>query len=307
MFYRFDLTGNLPAIKVWLAGARPRTLPAAVVPVLVGTACAVGERPGGLVVWRAVAAMVVALAIQVATNFSNDYSDGKRGTDDPGQRVGPVRLVGWGLKPASAVKTAAIISFGVAAVAGLTLVVALRDPKLILVGAASFAAGWFYTGGPRPYGYAGFGELFVFTFFGVVATAGSCYVQLEKLTGLALGASVPVGLLATALLVTNNLRDIPGDTVVGKRTLAVRLGDRRTRALYMALLVGAFVSVPLVCGLGERPLGAISLAAILLARRPVTLVLGGAAGKDLIPVLAGTARVQLAFGLLLAAGLTVHP
>ncbi|MEY2436188.1 MAG: 1,4-dihydroxy-2-naphthoate polyprenyltransferase [Acidimicrobiaceae bacterium] len=288
----------------WVAGARPRTLPAAIVPVLVGTACAVGERPGGIVWWRAAAALVVALAIQVATNYANDYSDGKRGTDDPGTRVGPVRLVGQGLATPSAVKRAAMAAFAVAGIAGLALAVAV-GPELLVVGAASFAAGWLYTGGPRPYGYAGLGEVFVFLFFGLVATVGSTYVQTERITALSLGAAVPVGLLATALLVINNLRDIPGDTQVGKRTLAVRLGDQRTRVLYVLLLVGAVVAVPLVCGLGGRPAGALALVAIPLAHRPVTRVLEGAKGPALIPVLAATARVQLVFGILFAAGIAI--
>jgi 1,4-dihydroxy-2-naphthoate octaprenyltransferase len=291
-------------VKPWLQGARPRTLPAAIVPVLVGTACAAGERAGGLVWWRAAAAMVVALAIQVATNYANDYSDGKRGTDDPGRRTGPVRLVGWGIKPAAAVKRAAFLSFGVAAVAGLALAVAVGW-ELLVVGALSFAAGWFYTGGPKPYGYLGLGEVFVFSFFGVVATTGSSYVQLEELQGLALAASVPVGFLATALLVVNNLRDIPGDTISGKRTLAVRLGDRRTRFLYVGLLVAAYVLLPLVAGLGGRPAGAIAFASIFLAQRPILLVLQGARGAELIPVLEATGRVQLAYGALLAVGLAI--
>jgi 1,4-dihydroxy-2-naphthoate polyprenyltransferase len=292
-------------MKKWVAGARPRTLPAAVVPVLVGTATAVGEVPGGgLVWWRAVAATVAAVAIQVGTNYANDYSDGKRGTDDPGRRVGPVRLVGWGLAPPRAVLRAAIASFAVAAVAGLSLAIAV-DLRLLLVGAASFAAGWFYTGGPRPYGYAGLGELFVFLFFGVVATVGSAYVQVEDVTLLAFGAAVPVGFLATALLVANNLRDIPSDAAVGKRTLAVRIGDRRTRVLYVALLVGAVVAVPLVAGLGARPLAALALVAIPFAQRPVTVVLSGATGAALVPVLAATGRVQLVFGALFALGLAL--
>jgi 1,4-dihydroxy-2-naphthoate octaprenyltransferase len=291
-------------LNKWVAGARPRTLPAAIVPVLVGTACAVGERPGGIVWWRAAAALVVALAIQVATNYANDYSDGKRGTDDPGTRVGPVRLVGQGLATPSAVKRAAMAAFAVAGIAGLALAVAV-GPELLVVGAASFAAGWLYTGGPRPYGYAGLGEVFVFLFFGLVATVGSTYVQTERITALSLGAAVPVGLLATALLVINNLRDIPGDTQVGKRTLAVRLGDQRTRVLYVLLLVGAVVAVPLVCGLGGRPAGALALIAIPLAHRPVTRVLEGAKGPALIPVLAATARVQLVFGILFAAGIAI--
>ncbi len=273
-------------------------------PVAVGTACAVGEVPGGLIWWRAAAALVVALAIQVATNYANDYSDGIRGTDTDERRVGPVRLVGQGLAAPTAVKRAAIGAFAVAAVAGLALAIAV-GPELLVVGAVSFLAGWFYTGGPRPYGYAGLGEAFVFVFFGVVATAGSTYVQTGRLIGLALGASVPVGLLATALLVVNNLRDIPGDTAVGKRTLAVRLGDARTRVLYVTLLVGAFLAVPLVAGLGGRPLGALALLAVLLARPPVLHVLQGARGAALVPVLAATGRVQLAFGALLTAGLAL--
>ncbi|HYI60836.1 MAG TPA: 1,4-dihydroxy-2-naphthoate polyprenyltransferase [Acidimicrobiales bacterium] len=288
--------------RLWLAGARPRTLPAAVVPVAVGTACAVGQVEGGLVWWRAVAALVVALALQVATNYANDYSDGIRGTDADERRVGPVRLVGQGLARPGAVKRAAVAAFAVAGVAGAALALAV-GPELLVVGALAMAAGWFYTGGPRPYGYAGFGEVFVFTFFGVVATAGSAYVQTGGLDGLALAASVPVGLLATALLVTNNLRDIPGDTEVGKRTLAVRLGDRRTRGLYVGLVAGAFVLVPLVAGLGGRPSGGVALVAVLLAQKPVTAVLGGARGPALIPVLVATGRVQLVFGVAFAAGL----
>ena len=273
-------------------------------PVLVGTAVAVGDNPHGISAWRAGAALVAALGIQVGTNYANDYSDGKRGTDDPSKRVGPVRLVGWGLASPGAVKGAALGSFAVAGVAGLALAASVSW-WLLLVGVASFLAGWLYTGGPRPYGYAGLGELFVFLFFGVVATVGSAYVQSERITALAVGASVPVGFLATALLVTNNLRDIPGDTAAGKRTLAVRLGDGRTRVLYVLLVVAAFVALPPVCGLGQRPLGALAFVALLLARRPVTRVLAGARGPQLIPVLVDTGRVQLVFGLLFAAGLSL--
>ncbi|MGH9286851.1 MAG: 1,4-dihydroxy-2-naphthoate polyprenyltransferase, partial [Acidimicrobiales bacterium] len=245
--------------RVWLAGARPRTLPAAVVPVLVGTACVAGRAE--VVAWRAVAAGVVALALQVGTNYANDYSDGVRGTDRGDRRVGPLRLVGSGLRSPGAVKRAALTSFLVAGVAGLTLAIAVGW-ELLVVGALAIAAGWFYTGGPRPYGYLGLGELFVFVFFGIVATTGSAYVQEETLSGLALAASVPVGLLATALLVVNNLRDIPGDTASGKRTLAVRLGDRRTRWFYVALLVGAVVMVPVVAAVGDRAGAALALAAV---------------------------------------------
>ena len=286
--------------RVWLAGARPRTLPAAVVPVLVGTACAAGRTD--VVAWRAVAAAVVALALQVGTNYANDYSDGVRGTDRGDRRVGPVRLVGSGLRTPGAVKRAALVSFLVAGVAGLALAIAVGW-ELLVVGALAIAAGWFYTGGPRPYGYLGLGELFVFVFFGIVATTGSAYVQEESLSGLALAASVPVGLLATALLVVNNLRDIPGDTASGKRTLAVRLGDRRTRWFYVGLLVGAVIMVPVVAAVAGRAGAALALAAVPLGRRPVIAVLGCARGGQLVPVLGETGRVQLAFGALLALGL----
>jgi 1,4-dihydroxy-2-naphthoate octaprenyltransferase len=286
--------------RAWLDGARPRTLPAAIVPVLVGTAAANGVAE--VVAWRAIAAGVVALALQIGTNYANDYSDGVRGTDDPGLRVGPVRLVGWGVKPAKAVKDAALLSFLVAGVAGSALAVAV-GPELVVVGVAAFAAGWFYTGGSHPYGYYGFGELFVFVFFGVVATVGSTYVHTESLTALSLVASVPVGLLATALLVVNNLRDIPGDTESGKRTLAVRLGDRRTRGLYVGMLLLAFVMVPVVAGGFDRAPAAAAMVGVVLARNPVVRVLDGARGPALIPVLGATGRVQLITGALLAGGL----
>lgn len=291
-------------MNVWIAGARPRTLPAAAVPVAVGTACAVGGVDGGLIWWRAVASLVVALALQVATNYANDYSDGVRGTDSDDRRVGPVRLVGQGLAAPGAVKTAALVAFGVAGVAGAALA-AVVGPELLVVGAAAIAAGWFYTGGPRPYGYAGFGELFVFVFFGVVATVGSTYVQTGTITALSVAASVPVGFLATALLVINNLRDIPGDTVAGKRTLAVRIGELRTRFLYAGLLAATFVAVPLVAGVGQRPVAAAALVGVVLARGPVVDVLGGATGSALIPVLESTGRIQLAFGALFAAGIAL--
>lgn len=286
--------------RSWVAGARPRTLPASVVPVLVGTACAAGL--ADVVAWRAVAAAVVALALQVGTNFANDYSDGIRGTDAPGQRVGPVRLVGWGLQPPRLVKRAAVVSFVVAALAGLSLAVAV-GPQLLAVGAAAIAAGWFYTGGSHPYGYYGLGEVFVFVFFGLVATVGSTYVQTETVTGLSTTAGVVVGLLATALLVINNLRDIPGDAASGKRTLAVRLGDRRTRVLYVMMLVVAFAIVPIVAGGFDRAPAAAALVGVVLARRPVLQVLEGAAGAALIPVLGATALVQLVTGSLMAAGI----
>ena len=292
-------------MKDWIAGARPRTLPAALVPVLVGTAAAAGMDGGtdtlkGLIVWRFVAALIVSLALQVGVNYANDYSDGVRGTD--ADRVGPMRLTGSGRKSPGSVKRAAFVSFGVAAVAGLTLAAATTW-WLIVVGLVAIAAAWFYTGGPRPYGYAGLGEIFFFVFFGVVATTGSAFVQIERFTPLTLLVSIPVGLLATALLVVNNLRDIPGDTESGKRTLAVRLGDRRTRYLYIALVVVPFLTVPFLCGLSQRPVGALSMFAVLLARRPVQSVIEGTRGPALIPVLGATGRLQLVFGLLLSIGL----
>ncbi len=281
---------------IWWAGARPRTLPAAVVPVAVGTAAI----DGGVIWWRAVAALVVSLALQIGTNYVNDYADGERGTDSG--RVGPVRLVGGELAPARQVRLAAAISFGAAAVVGAALALAV-GPELLVVGAASILAGWAYTGGPRPYGYYGFGELFVFVFFGLVATVGSAYVQVETVTGLAVVAAVPVGLLAVALLVMNNLRDIPGDTESGKRTLAVRIGDRRTRQLYVALLVGTGLGI-VVCGL-FRPPALLGLLGLLRAVEPVRSVLGGRVGRDLIPTLGATGQTQLATGLLLTIGLAI--
>ncbi|MDQ1440120.1 MAG: 1,4-dihydroxy-2-naphthoate polyprenyltransferase [Acidimicrobiaceae bacterium] len=282
----------------WVAGARPRTLPASVIPVAVGTAVAVAQ--GEAIWWRAAAALVVSVAIQVGTNYANDYSDGKRGTD--AVRVGPVRLVASGLASPEAVKRAALLSFGLAAVVGLVLA-SVAGWWLIAVGAACLAAGWLYTGGPRPYGYAGLGEVFVFVFFGLVATTGTAYVQLGRITGLALLASVPVGLLAVALLVVNNLRDIPGDTTAGKLTLAVKLGAPATRILYSATIATAFAAVALIAVV--RPWALLALAAVPLAVPPVRRVLAGEAGRGLVAVLQATGRLQLAFGVLLAAGIAL--
>ncbi|MGH9010880.1 MAG: 1,4-dihydroxy-2-naphthoate polyprenyltransferase [Acidimicrobiia bacterium] len=285
-------------MNVWLAGARPRTLPASVSPVLVGTAVAAAE--GTVVAWRAVAAMVVALALQVGTNYANDYSDGRRGTDT--HRAGPLRLTASGLVAPSRVLRAAGISFGVAAVAGLLLALAV-DLRLLLVGAACIAAGALYTGGPKPYGYAGFGELAVLVFFGFVATAGSAYVQLERLTSLAVLASVPVGLLACALLVANNLRDVDTDAAARKLTLAVRLGPACTRLLYQACVAGALAGVVAIAI--TRPPALVALAAIPLAVKPVRLVAERRDAPGLIAALVGTARLQLVICVFLAAGLWV--
>ena len=285
-------------MRRWILGARLRTLPAAVVPVIVGTAVAAG---GGIVWWRAAAALVVAVALQVATNYANDLSDGIRGTDGP-QRVGPVRLVGSGMASLAEVRIAILVAFTVAAVAGLTLAAAVT-PWLLLVGAASIAAGWFYTGGPRPYGYLGLGELFVFTFFGLVATVGSAYVHQQEVPVVAWLAAVAVGFLACSLLVVNNLRDRPADAESGKRTLAVRLGDRPTRILYVALVDGALI-VGSLCAL-FRSWSVLVLGAGVVAGPAVRRVINGAEGPDLIDVLGRTGRTQLVAGVLLAAGLAL--
>jgi 1,4-dihydroxy-2-naphthoate octaprenyltransferase len=285
-------------VNRWVAGARPRTLSAAVVPVAVGTAVASAQ--GDVIWWRAAAALAVAVALQVATNYANDYSDGIRGAD--AARVGPVRLVGSGLASPAAVKRAAFAAFAVAGLAGLALTVAV-GPELLVVGALSLAAGWFYTGGPRPYGYAGWGEIFVFVFFGLVATVGSAYVHLGRVTGLAVLCAVPVGLLATGLLVVNNLRDLRGDAESGKRTLAVRLGTRPTRMLYTACLLAPFVMLPAL--VIARPWTALALAALPAAARPVPRVAAGESGRGLVEVLIATGRAQLVFGALLALGVAL--
>ena len=279
-----------------MAGARPRTLPAAIVPVAVGSGAAAGY--GDFVGWRAALALVVALALQVGVNYANDYSDGIRGTDE--QRVGPVRLVASGLATPRQVLAAALGSFLVAGVAGLVLAAAVSW-WLIVLGAAAIGAAWFYTGGSRPYGYRALGEVSVFAFFGVGAVAGTAYVQMDRLTWLAVAASVPVGLLACALLVVNNLRDIPGDEVSGKRTLAVVLGDRRTRVLYASCVSAPFAVAAAMAP--AAPLTLLTLLAAPLAIPPVRQVLSRVAGRGLVAVLGQTGRLQLAFGLLLTAGL----
>jgi 1,4-dihydroxy-2-naphthoate octaprenyltransferase len=285
----------------WITGARPRTLPAAVVPVAVGAAAAVGDGgPDGIVWWRVVLALVVSLALQIGVNYANDYSDGIRGTDDV--RVGPVRLVASGLASPAGVKRAAMLSFAVAALAGLAIALD-TSLWLLAVGAAAIAAGWFYTGGPRPYGYLGLGEVFVFVFFGVVATAGTTYAAIDSVSALSLLMGCAAGALACALLVINNLRDIPTDREVGKRTLAVRLGDRRTRWFYVALVALCF-AIAIAAAIWRVPV-VLVVAAVPLAVRPVRAVLGGATGAALIPVLGETGRLQLAWGLLATLGLAL--
>jgi 1,4-dihydroxy-2-naphthoate octaprenyltransferase len=282
----------------WLEGARPRTLPAALAPVAVGTAAAAAA--GSVVVWRALAALVVALALQVGVNYANDYSDGVRGTDT--DRVGPLRLVGSGAASPSAVLRAALACFAVAAVAGLVLA-AVTSWWLLLVGAAAIAAAWGYTGGSRPYGYRALGELSVFLFFGLVAVVGTAYVQVERITGVAVAAALPVGALACAMLVVNNLRDVPTDRAAGKRTLAVVLGTDRTRTLFTALVTVPYGAAMLL--VLAAPGSLLALLSAPWALRPVQTVRRGAAGRDLVPALRDTGRAQLAFGLLLAVGLAL--
>jgi 1,4-dihydroxy-2-naphthoate octaprenyltransferase len=284
----------------WLAGARPRTLPAAVAPVLAGTAVAAHE--DAAVWWKALLALVVALALQVGVNYANDYSDGVRGTD--ADRVGPLRLVGSGVAEAAAVKRAAFLSFGVAAVAGLVL--ALTSAWwLVLVGAVAVAAAWYYTGGRSPYGYRGLGEVMVFVFFGLVAVVGTTYVQTGTAPLAAWYAAAGIGALACAILVANNLRDIPTDREAGKRTLAVVLGGEQTRYLFgflMAAAVIMLVGVALETGL----LALLGLAFLATAVPATRSVLSGADGRALIPVLqqVGVAEILYAAGLFLGIAFT---
>jgi 1,4-dihydroxy-2-naphthoate octaprenyltransferase len=286
--------------REWVAGARPRTLPAAIVPVAVGSGVAIGY--GQFSPWRAALALLVALALQVGVNYANDFSDGIRGTDE--RRVGPLRLVGGSLAKPAQVLTAALSCFFVACVAGLVLAI-VTSWWLLLLGAAAVAAAWFYTGGSRPYGYRALGEVSVFLFFGIAAVTGTAYVQMDRTAWLALAAAVPVGLLACALLVINNLRDIPSDRTTGKRTLAVVLGDHRTRALYIACVVLPFCAGAAMAV--QAPLTLLILAAAPFAIAPVRLVTGGSSGPRLIAALGQTGRLQLTFGALLTIGLAVRP
>jgi 1,4-dihydroxy-2-naphthoate octaprenyltransferase len=285
----------------WLQAARPPTLPAAVSPVLAGTGVAAFD--GHAVWWRAALAMVVALALQVGVNYANDYSDGIRGTD--ADRVGPLRLVGSRLAPPRSVKLAAFAAFGVAAAVGLVLA-ATTSWWLVGVGALCVLAAWYYTGGKSPYGYLGLGEVMVFVFFGLVAVVGTTYVQTETWLLPAGYAAVGVGAIACAILVANNLRDIPTDTVAGKRTLAVVLGDARTRGLFLMLLVAAVVALVGVA-LETSPWALLGLVALLPGQRAVRTVASGTAGRALVPVLRLTGTTELLYaagmfvGLLIAA------
>jgi 1,4-dihydroxy-2-naphthoate octaprenyltransferase len=282
----------------WFAATRPRTLSASLAPVAVGIG--VARSTGHVVAWHAALAFVVSLSVQIGANFANDYSDGVRGTD--AKRVGPTRLVASGLASPAAVRAAAVASFGLGAAAGLVLAIVM-SPWLILVGAASIAAAWLYTGGSRPYGYAGYGELFSFVFFGFVATVGTTYVVSGEVPAIAFGAAVPLGAYATALLVANNLRDIATDAEAGKHTLVVRLGDRRSRLLFTALVVGGVLVSAVVSP--WRHFALLGLLALPAAVVPLRRVRAGATGAELVPVLEQTGTVHIVLGLLLAIGIAL--
>jgi len=284
--------------SLWIAGARPRTLPAAVVPVAVGSGVAVSA--GRFRPLEALLALGVSLSLQIASNYSNDYSDGVRGTDE--KRSGPLRLVASGLKSPKAVKMAAVGSFALAGVLGLVLAV-LTSYWLIIVGALAILAGWLYTGGPKPYGYYGYGELFVFIFFGLVAVVGTAYVQTGRVDLSEFLVAIPVGISSVCLLVVNNLRDIPSDSKAGKKTLAVRIGDLATRRLYFMLVVLMFLFV--AGSWAYFRFGPLGLVAIPFSIRPLKKVLKGASGKDLISALSLTGKMQLALALFFSVGIAL--
>ena len=296
---------RLGPFRLWLMGARPRTLVAAVVPVVVGASAVVSFGDGSVAHWwwRTALALVVALAMQVGVNYANDFSDGVHGTDQPGVRNGPVRLVGSKLVTPAVVKLAAFAAFSVAGLAGLVLA-AIAGWWLVLVGAVCVAAAWGYTGGPRPYGYEGLGEVFVFIFFGLVATVGTAYVILESVDPLAVAVAVPVGLWAVALLMANNLRDIEGDEASGKRTLAVRFGFSSAKAMYVVILVSAYIVVAAVSLLSGRAAWG-ALAGLPLAVRAFIVLRRSDGPSDLVGLLAVTGRFQVVSGLGLAVGLAL--
>jgi 1,4-dihydroxy-2-naphthoate octaprenyltransferase len=281
----------------WVAGARPRTLFAAVAPVVIGTAAAAQHSEPGYAI--AILAAVVSLSLQIGVNYANDYSDGIRGTDDA--RVGPVRLVGQKLARPESVKAAAFLTFGFAAITGLALVAIAEAWLLLPLGVASIIAAWKYTGGDKPYGYRGLGEVFVFVFFGLVATLGTMYAQVGTLSWFGLAASVGVGAIASAILVVNNLRDIPSDTESGKNTLAVRLGDRGTRRLWLGLIVVSLIALAVMAVWDIWAL--LGLLAVLAIAGAVKVVMGGAQGRGLVPVLGSTGRYELVYAVAVFVGI----
>lgn len=287
----------MASLAQWIEGARPRTLPAAFAPVLVGTAAA--DALGSAELGLALLALVVALGFQIGVNYANDYSDGIRGTDE--DRVGPVRLVGQRLADPANVKAAAFASFFGASVAGLILVALSGAWLLLLLGLVSLWAAWNYTGGANPYGYRGLGEVMVFLFFGLLAVLGTTWTQAQQLDLAAVAGAIGCGLLASAILVTNNLRDLEGDRSAGKRTLAVRLGFQRTRRLYAGMVIGAFVVVGLAAL--AHPWALLGLLALPLAWRPYRLVTGEAYGRELMPALVQTGLLQLGYAVALSLGL----
>ena len=285
--------------RIWLMAARARTLPAAIAPVLVGTSLAGYQHVFHPL--RFLAALIGAIFIQVGTNLSNDYSDARRGADAE-DRLGPVRVTAGGLVPPRQVLIATYVSFGIAVLVGIYLI-AVAGWALLLVGAASIAAGVLYTGGPRPYGYEGLGELFVFLFFGIVAVAGSYFVQVTHLEWEAFALAVPVGLLASAILVVNNVRDIDTDRRAGKRTLAVRLGRARTRDMHAAIVYGAYILAPVTWLFGPlRPWQLLSWLTLPLAAKVDRTVRNRTDGPSLNQTLAQSGMLQLAFCMLLSAG-----
>ncbi|MBI3216135.1 MAG: 1,4-dihydroxy-2-naphthoate polyprenyltransferase [Mycobacterium sp.] len=288
----------MAGVAQWIEGARPRTLPNAVAPVIAGTGAAAWV--GGAVWWKALLALVVALALIIGVNYANDYSDGIRGTDD--ERAGPLRLVGSRLASPRAVLTAAVTSLAIGAAAGLVLAL-VSNPWLIAVGAVCIAGAWLYTGGSKPYGYQGLGEVAVFVFFGLVAVLGTQYTQAMRVDWVGLAAAVVMGSLSSAVLVANNLRDIPTDTTSGKITLAVRLGDARTRRLYIGLLVVAAVLT--VALAWATPWCLLGLVASPLAVRAARPVLTGQGGPGLIPVLRDTGLTMLVWALVVGAALVL--
>jgi 1,4-dihydroxy-2-naphthoate octaprenyltransferase len=293
----------LSPLRIWLMAARPRTLPAAVAPVLVGTAAAI-EASDDLRVGAFCAALVGSIFIQIGTNLANDYSDAKRGADTV-DRLGPVRVTASGLVAPRRVLAATWIAFAVAVAAGIYLA-AVAGPVILAVGAVSILAGVLYTGGPRPYGYAGLGEAFVFLFFGLVAVNGSYFVQVERLDWLPFALSVPAGFVATAILVVNNVRDIDTDRRAGKRTMAVRIGRPRARRLYAALVAGSYLALPIALLVTGGPAwGLLALASLPLAVRPLRAVATRTDGPALNAALAQTGVLLAAFSILLSAGMLI--